>query len=385
LPPRRTPLLFLLALALALAPTAPAQQVIPGAATAQVLLTTQFRVPSTYEAALVKLSAFYEEQVGRKLAVAFPEIAPRQHYDVWHDIWVSFGPDDNQLIVTMKRGSDSITNRLVKNWMLSFAGRLGAEIPIQYRELPQPATSETDIYATPKDLAIIFKSIPSIKTVSTWQHLAIAVSASPMFSVAMDAAGLRGAHHVTLIAENPVALRQLNAALTQGSQRPCICGVYSEMTEVEADVTAEAQDVTSMIGTYSSGTVFTPEVTKKHEEDTVRARPEMKKRIAEATGYYDVKFRPDKAYARATVTWILLQGYARETGQFQTERVLGHISLTGARVPPVGTLPLNARSKLEPLQPGAYRIRLEGDVPGAQPARIDERTFWFDGKKFEEQ
>jgi hypothetical protein len=39
---------------------------------------------------------------------------------------------------------------------------------------------------------------------------------------------------------------------------------------------------------------------------------------------------------------------------------------------------------MEPLTRGAYRIRLEGDVPGSPPVKIDERLFWFDGKVFEE-
>jgi hypothetical protein len=366
------------------ATTAAAQQVIPGAPTSQVLITARYRVSSTYEAALAKLSGFYEEQVGRKLAVAFPEIAPRQHYDVWHDIWVSFDVDGDQLTVAMRRPADSITNRLVKSWMLEFAGRLGAELPLQYRELPAPATNETDIFATPKDLPTIFKSLPSVKVVPTWQHLGIAVSANPMFSVTMDAAGLHGVHHVALVAENEAGLRQLNTALNQGLQRPCICGVYSEIAEVEADVAAEVQTQTAIIGTHSSGIVFTPEATRKHEEDVVRSRPKMKKRLDEATGYYNIKFRPDKSYPRATLTWTELRSYVKESGQFQSERVLGRISIAAPRVPPPGTAPLNARIKLEPLLPGAYRIRLEAEGPGGQPLRIEERIFWFDGKRFEE-
>jgi hypothetical protein len=360
-----------------------AQQVIAGNPTGQVLLTTQYQVSSTYDAILARLTTFYDEQVGRKLAVAFPEIAPRQHYDVWHDMWVGFSESD-PIIVTMKRPADSITSRLVKSWMLAFAGRIGAEVPIQYRELPVPVTAEAEVYATPKDFPVIFKAIPSIKAVSTWEHLGIAVSAAPMFSVAMDAAGSHGVHHVKLIAENAAALRQLNAALAQGMQRPCICGVFSETTEVEADVYAEVQSQTAMIGTHTAGIVFAPDATRKHEEDVVKARPEMKKRLTEAAGYYDVKFRPDKSYPRVVLTWIELQGYSRETKKHQAERVLAHTPITAARVPPAGAPPLNARVKLDSLQPGAYRVRLEGDGPGGTPILIDERTLWFDGKRFEE-
>src|SRR5437764_1477035 len=90
-------------------------QVVGGAPTAQVLLTTQFRSALTYEAALERLDSYYQEQVGKKLAVAFPEIAPRQHYDVWHDMWVTFEPAGDQMTVTVKRPADNITSRLVKN------------------------------------------------------------------------------------------------------------------------------------------------------------------------------------------------------------------------------------------------------------------------------
>jgi hypothetical protein len=358
-----------------------AQQIIAGIPTAPILLSTQYRIPGTYEDALTRLAAYYDEQVGRKLAVAFPQIAPRQHYDVWHDIWVGFSSDDSQLTVTMKRPADSITARMVKSWMLEFAGRLGAEIPIAYRELPAPVTAETDIYATPKDLPAIFKSLPTMKAVPTWAHRGVAVSATPMLSVAMDSAGVHGIHHVTLIAENAGTLHQLQAALNQGVQRPCICGVYSELAEVESDVSKDVQDQTALIGTHTAGTVFNPDATRKYQEDTVRAKPEMKKRIADATGYFNVKFRPDKSYPRATLTWIELQGYTRETGQFQSERVLGRTLIAAPNVPPPGAAPLNARCKLEPLKPGAYRIRLEADTPARS---IDERTFWFDGKTFEE-
>src|SRR5262245_61092998 len=119
-------------------------QVFGGGPTAETLLTTQFHTPLTYEAALEKLDQYYQEQVGKKLAVAFPEIAPKQHYEVWHDIWVSFEPGAGQTLVVMKRPADSVTGRLVKGWMLVFAGRLKAEIPLTYKELPPLRTAEMD-------------------------------------------------------------------------------------------------------------------------------------------------------------------------------------------------------------------------------------------------
>jgi len=368
-----------LALALTLAAAAPAQY-IPGAATDHTLLTSQYKTPLAYEAALEKLNGYYDTQVGRKLSVAFPEIGTRQHYDVWHDIWVSFSSGDAPLTVTMRRPSDSITNRLVRGWMLEFAGRLGAEIPIQYREHPYPTTAEMDVYATHKDLSPIFKSMPGMKALNSWQHLGLAVSAQPLLSVAMDHAGLHGMHHVSLLAENAAAMKQLTAALIQGLQRPCVCGVFSEQAEVERDVSQEVETTSSLLGTHSTGTIFTPELTRKHEEEAVRSRPEFKKRLLEATGNYDIKFRPDKSYQRVTLIFVALSAYDRAIGKAKSEKILGRANAPSVRPPSPTSPPLNARIKMEPIQPGAYRIHLESDTGNP----IDERTFWFDGKVFEE-
>ena len=54
------------------------------------------------------------------------------------------------------------------------------------------------------------------------------------------------------------------------------------------------------------------------------------------------------------------------------------------KLPPQAAAPLTARTKLPVLQPGAYRVRLEGEDASGQAAPIDERTYWFDGKTFEE-
>src|SRR6266545_79804 len=85
-----------------------------------VLLSTHFRAPLTYEAALARIDEFLDEQVGRKAAVAFPQIAPKQHFDLWHDMWVSFGASDSGgIAVTIQRPADGTTSRLVKGWMLN--------------------------------------------------------------------------------------------------------------------------------------------------------------------------------------------------------------------------------------------------------------------------
>src|ERR1035438_7397898 len=52
------------------------------------VLATRFVTPLTYEAALARLGRYYDEQLGRSLQAAFPEIAPHRHFEVWHDLWV---------------------------------------------------------------------------------------------------------------------------------------------------------------------------------------------------------------------------------------------------------------------------------------------------------
>jgi hypothetical protein len=359
-------------------------QVFGGAPTAQTLLSTQFRTPLGYEAALEKLDQYYQEQVGRKLAAAFPEIGPKQHYEVWHDIWVEFEPAGDQTQITMKRPADSITSRLIKSWMLGFAGRLNAEIPLTYQESTPMRTAETDLYGTPRDVASILRAQPGFKALASWQHPGLVVSASPMVSVVMDAAGSHGVHHLTVTADSVAAARQVLTTVMRGAQKPCICAAYSETSELDVEILAEVQNRANVLGPNAAGSVYVPGLTAKHIEDRVRADPEMQKRITQAAGAYDVKFRIDKPYRQVTVTWIELQGYSRDTGKFSAERHAGSSQVANPRIPPQSGAQLNARTKMEPLPPGAYRIRLEGSAAAGQSVLIDERVYWFDGKSFEE-
>ena len=375
----------MLTLALAAAAARGDAQIAGGLPTAEVLLTTQFRTPLTYEASLEKLNEYYQEQVGRKLAVAFPEIGPKQHYDIWHDIWVTFEAAGEQTIVTMKRPADSITSRLVKNWMLGFAGRLGAEIPLTYKDQPALHAVDTDIYATPRDVAAALRGQPGLKPVASWQHLGLVVSAAPMISVAMESAGLHGVHRLAITAETPAAARQLLAKVMQGAQKPCICAVYSEAAELDAEIEKEAQKRADTIGANTAGTLYVPQLNQKRQEERLRAEPEMQKRIAQAAGYYSIRYRIDKPYRQATVTWTELQEYTREDGKFKGERAVGHTVIPTPRPPAQPTAQITARTKMDTLRPGAYRVRLDGEAAPGQSTRIDERIYWFDGKTFEER
>jgi hypothetical protein len=210
------------------------------------------------------------------------------------------------------------------------------------------------------------------------------VSAAPLTWVVLAPAGARGVHHVTIAAESAVAAKQILAKLIQGVLLPGIYGVYSEETELDAEVRSRASGQSAAAGVTAPQAVYIANVDEKYLEGKVRAEPEMIKRSAAALGQYTVRFRVDKSSRKVIISWMELAAYARATGKFDSERALGQSVLANPKLPPSSGGPLMARTKLPALAPGAYRIRLEGEDANGQAARIDERTYWFDGKTFEE-
>ena len=115
-----------------------------------------------------------------------------------------------------------------------------------------------------------------------------------------------------------------------------------------------------------------------------RLPPALRARLVAAQNQYDIRFRIDKPYRKVVVTWTELVGSTRAGAKPQAERPLGKSTLTAPKLPAPNAPQLVARTRLEPLKPGAYRITLEGETSTAEVLKIDERTFWFDGKVFEE-
>jgi hypothetical protein len=359
-------------------------QPLVGPRAPEVVLSTRFVTPLTYEAALARLAGYYEDEVGRQLPVAFPEIAPRCHFEAWHDIWVFFAPAGGQTTVTLKRPTAGIASLLVKSWMLDLAGRLDAAMPLEFREEPPLHEVESDIEGSRSDLARAFRTTTSMRPITTWEHAGMMVSAGPLTWVVLAPAGPHGVHHVTVAAENAVAARQLLAKLMQGVLQPGICAVYSEEVELDEEVRNLASGKSAAATAPSSQGVYIPNMDEKYMEGKVRAEPEMIKRSAAALGQYTIHFRVDKSYRKVTIGWMELTGYVRATGKFEGERALGQSALANPKLPPQAGSPLTARTKLPTLAPGAYRIRLEGEDATGQAAKIDERSYWFDGKTFEE-
>jgi hypothetical protein len=375
-----------LVLAMALGPwrvSGTAQPIVstPGPDT---LLSTSFATGLTYEAALSRLGTYYEEQVGRKLAEALPEIAPHRHFEVWHDMWVFFDTADGKPVVTIKRLTEGINTRLVKSWMLDLAGRLEAVMPLEFKEEPPLGEAEGDVCASRNDLARALDPDSSMKAIDTWEHAGLIVSASPLTWVVMAPTGLHGVHHVSVAAEGAAGAKQLLAKLTRASTKPGICAVYSEEVELDQEVRDLAGGKSAAASANLSQAMSIPNMDEKYLENRVRAEPEIVKRAAAAQGQYAIRFRLDKSYRKVTVSWMILAGYARGTGKFETERALGQSAVANPKPGPQAGSPLTARTKLAELQPGAYRVRLEGEDAAGQAGRIDERTYWFDGKTFEE-
>ena len=350
----------------------------------KVVLSTRFVTPLTYEGALGRLASYYDDQVGRELAVAFPEIAPHCHFEVWHDMWVFFAPAGGQTTVTLKRPTAGTASRLVKSWMLDLAGRLDAAMPLEFQEEAPLHEVEGDIEASRSDLAQALGTAASIRLITTWEHAGMMVSAAPLTWVMLAPAGPRGVHHVTVAAESAVAARQLLAKLMQGVLKPGICAVYSEQVELDEEVRNRASGQSAAAGVTTPQAVYIPNMDERYLEGRVRAEPEMIKRSAAALGQYIIRFRVDKSYRKLTVSWMELTGYARATGKYAGERALGQSVLVNPKLPPQAGSPLTARTKLPALAPGAYRIRLEGDDATGQAGKIDERSYWFDGRTFEE-
>jgi hypothetical protein len=268
--------------------------------------------------------------------------------------------------------------------MLDLAGRLDAAMPLKFREEPPLHEVEGDIEASRSDLARTLGTTTSMKPVPTWEHAGMMVSAAPLSWVVLAPAGLHGVHHVTVAAENAAAAKQLLAKLMQGVLKPGIYAVYSEEMELDQEVRNLASGKSAAATASSSPGVYIPNMDEKYLEGKVRAEPEMIKRSAAALGQYTVRFRVDKSYRKVTVSWMELAGYVRATGKYNGERALGQSELGNSRPTPQAGSALTARTKLSKLAAGAYRVRLEGEDASGQAGKIDERSYWFDGKTFEE-
>ena len=350
-----------------------------------VLLSTQFRIPLSYEAALERLDGYYDEQIGRKSAAAFPRIAPYRHFELWHDMWVTFDPADGGTMVTVKRPSDGSGGRLlVKSWMLNLAGRLDSPLPIRFKEEPPLHSAEGDLYASSKDLARLFRSDASMKTLPTWEHGGLVVSASPMISVILTPPGLHGVRRLAVAAETAVVARQLLNRIQQGVLKPGIYAAYSEDVEIKEEVENTANGKVDNAGATASQALYIPVMDRKLVEEKLRADPEMHKRMLLAQGHYDIRFRLDKPWRKIVVAWTEFSGYSRASGTHEGEHPLGQSTITAPRMTTQPGAYLVARTKLETLKPGAYRVSLEGEGSAGELLKIDERIFWFDGKNFEE-
>jgi hypothetical protein len=343
-----------------------------------VLIAATFLTSMTYAAALDRLDRYYDEQVGHKRSVAFPEIAPHRHFEVWHEMWVFFEPSGDRTQVTLKRPADSNSTRVVKGWMLDFAGRLNADMPLVFQEGPGLRTVVGEIYESRKDLAGVLAAQPALRPLKSWRHGGLFVSAAPLTEVALSPSGLHGVRRLAVTTEDAAAGKQLMATLQQGAPGAAVSAAFSEEVELEAEVHEAAQNrADNVLSRAATQTLYHPQMDLKYLEERIRNAPIMQKRVVAARGYYDVRYRVDKPYTKITVTWTELTGYSQATGKYEAEHDLGQVSIPNVRKPAQGAIP-TARVHLETLKPGGYRVRLEGESLTGETAKIDDR------KTFEE-
>lgn len=348
-----------------------------------VLVTTTFDAPLTSTAILERLDSYYDEEVGRKRAIAFPEIAPHRHFEVWHEMWAQFEPSGDHTRVTLKKLSDATTTRIAKSSMLDFAGRLNVDSVLSFKEEPGLRSLQGEVYSSRKDLATLLASQPGLRSLPSWLHSALFVSADPLMKISLSFSGLHGARQLTVTTVDLASARALMAKLQQGSGVAGICGVFSEEIELAAELHEAAQNRSdSITSTAGVPSLYHPQMDLKYIEERLRSDPAMQKRLSAAKGEFDVRFRVDKSYRKVTLLWSQLTGYSAATGAFASAANLGETSIPGVhRVPGA---PLTARIHLETLKPAVFRLRLTGEGMGGEAASIDERVFVFDGKTFEE-
>jgi hypothetical protein len=382
----------------------------------EVTVETRFTVPLSYAAVLSRLDAFYDEQIGRKAAIAFPAIAPNVHLDLWHEILAIFEPSQSGLSITLRRATGGVTERFVKGWMLDLAGRLDAPLPLNFTVKPPPADAAAEFEGFRSDLLRVFAAEPNFKSVPAWTHSALLISLAPPAEIVLAPPAAHGTHHLTVSAESAAAAKQLLARILKEGLRPGICAVYSEEAELDREVHLRASEQSAYAGITSSQTVYIPNIDEKRLEERLRTDPEMVKRSAAVSGQFSVRVRAEKGFRKLTVAWSELANYVRGAGTFSAERAIGQSVQTATIRPGSGTpaarpganagahpdggvsdkqtssrgsstSPITTalvRTKLPALAAGAYRVKVDVEDAGGQTRRLDERTYWFDGKTFDE-
>jgi hypothetical protein len=332
---------------------------------------------------LTKLDAYYQEQVGRKLASALPKIGDGTHYDTWHDMWIFFAPADRGMDVMVKRPTDAATVRIAKGWILQLSGRLGAETPI-LEELPPMRSVESNFSGSRREVARALEAQPSFRLLESREHAGLVASAAPLARIVLERGGVRGVHHVTVTAEALPVARQLSTKLNAAMTMPCVCEVYSETADIDAGLRRDAIERSEDVNATTVQKIYLAHMDAKAIEDKMRSEPEMRKRLASAEGWFAIKYRVDRAYTKVTIRWTELAGYSRETGKFESEQPVGNLAVANVKAPVPAGAQSTGRLKLGTLKPGAYRVVVEGETGQPVVVPIDRRDYWFDGKTFEE-
>ena len=240
----------------------------------------------------------------------------------------------------------------------------------------------TEVYAGRSDVAAALAGpAPWLRPLPNWNYQVTFAAADPVALVEMERAGTNGLRRLSVSMENAARARALVEAVGR-LPRTCLCGVVNQTLALEEEIHRRAESLEREMHLRSGGIVLNLGTGTKGFEDKVRATPEMKKRAAAARDAYVVRYRLVRAYPRVLLRWSRLLNYHLQNGEFEGVKVMAETVLGAGRRSPDGQ-PAAARLHVTGLEPGAYRLRLAA-TSAAGETRIDERTYWFDGKLFQE-
>ena len=352
--------------------------------TPRVVLESEFHSPETVESNLARLDEFYQAEVGAGVKEVLGAIAPGRYFENWHGIWISFdAAAAGGATVRLWRPMEPSSLEVAKRWMLELAGRMGAETALVFHQGPAVVMAAGEVYASRRDVSQVLEKVaPALRPVPAWRQKAGFASADPPALVELDRPGSSGLSRLTVTTAKPADARRILDALSRNTQTR-VCAVINETQVLEEEIHRAAEALERDHHMRTDGIVLNLGTGFKGYEDTARANPAMQKRLAAARDSYLVRYRLDRVYRKARLRWTRLENYARPGGTFDRETKLADSELPPAAPGDTGKPP-SVRFHFPALVPGAYRLRLvEVTAPGTE-VNIDERTFWFDGKLFQE-
>jgi hypothetical protein len=361
-----------------LAGAQPAPDVAP-----KTVIETVFEAGLPPDQVRPRLELYYREQLGKASTEILGELGPGLYFDNWRRFYLSVKPSAAGSSITLRRAADSAQTRSVKSWMLEVAGRLLLEGPLSFHEAGAVQAVSLDVFGSRRDVAEAVKRVqPELRPMPS-KLSALFVAPDPFTEVELESGGSNGMNRLQVIMEKQADARSLLAKIQQSFKPARIAGVVDETTVVEQDLQKQAAEVELQTRMRAMGTLLTMGTGSRVFEDKVRNTPEMQKRLAAARDVYLVKYRLDQPYRKLVFRWSRLPNYSQTGGSLDGEVPLTQAAQANAVRTDGAEFP-SVRLQIPAIQPGAYRIRMDAEKGVGPPVALDDRTFWFDGKRFDE-